>query len=251
MHTNYFAEQGKDYGKARPAYPAELFVFLADKCERRSLAWDCATGTGQAAVELSKHFDRVIGTDISGEQIQNAVKGRNISYDVGAAESFSLLPGSVDLIVAAQAAPWLDLPRFFEHCRDVAAPNAILSLFGFRDVFVDEGVDKVLKHYFDLLETFWPQSSLVLNDSRYRCIEAPFEELASPQFEIKVSWNMKQVLGLLDSYSGSRAYLKETGGLPSQRVEGEMRTAWGDADVEKDIVVPMSFRLWRVNSTSR
>ena len=50
---------------ARPTYPAELLEYLASLVERRELAWDCATGTGQAAGMLVDHFARVVARNRS------------------------------------------------------------------------------------------------------------------------------------------------------------------------------------------
>ncbi|HEY2140100.1 MAG TPA: hypothetical protein VGH00_08465, partial [Chthoniobacterales bacterium] len=60
---DHFSKQAEGYAKFRPRYPQELFRYLATIAPRRELAWDCATGNGQAAVELAEVFDRVIATD--------------------------------------------------------------------------------------------------------------------------------------------------------------------------------------------
>jgi len=63
-----FSPFAKDYAQPRrPSYPAEMFAYLASLAQRHDLAWDCATGNGQAALELVKNFDQVIAADISAE----------------------------------------------------------------------------------------------------------------------------------------------------------------------------------------
>jgi ubiquinone/menaquinone biosynthesis C-methylase UbiE len=48
-----------------------LFIyFLAGLVDRKELAWDCATGKGQAAVGLSKYFRQLIASDMSEKQIE-------------------------------------------------------------------------------------------------------------------------------------------------------------------------------------
>ena len=69
---SYFREQAKLYAEYRPDYPAALFDFIASLALTKKLAWDCATGNGQAAVGLAEHFARVIATDASAEQISHA-----------------------------------------------------------------------------------------------------------------------------------------------------------------------------------
>ncbi|KAK8944286.1 hypothetical protein KSP39_PZI008180 [Platanthera zijinensis] len=66
-------EQVKGYASYRPNYPSELFNFIYSKTtSRRQLAWDVATGSGQAAISLSSLFDAVVATDSSPEQISQA-----------------------------------------------------------------------------------------------------------------------------------------------------------------------------------
>ena len=60
---DHFSEHAADYAKFRPNYPAELFDHLASLPRARALAWDCATGNGQAALGLAQHFEKVVGTD--------------------------------------------------------------------------------------------------------------------------------------------------------------------------------------------
>ena len=65
---DYFSTQSSDYQKYRPVYPDSLYKFLANISPSRNCAWDCATGNGQAAMGLAKHFTRVIATDASSQQ---------------------------------------------------------------------------------------------------------------------------------------------------------------------------------------
>ena len=74
------------YAKYRPDYPQELFDFILSKLTTRKAAWDCATGNGQTAKVLAKHFENVYATDISQKQLDNAVKADNIFYSVQPAE---------------------------------------------------------------------------------------------------------------------------------------------------------------------
>ncbi|NER83157.1 MAG: hypothetical protein F6K42_27110 [Leptolyngbya sp. SIO1D8] len=69
---DYFSLQATDYATYRPRYPAALFTWLAQQCEHHDLAWDCATGNGQAAIALASHFQQVIATDGSADQLHQA-----------------------------------------------------------------------------------------------------------------------------------------------------------------------------------
>ena len=86
---DHFSAQSAGYARHRPHYPPELFTFLAG-LGGRQLAWDCATGNGQAAIALAGHFDRVIATDASSAQIEAAIAHPGVSYRVATAEQSGL-----------------------------------------------------------------------------------------------------------------------------------------------------------------
>ena len=79
---DHFSKQAADYAKFRPRYPSELFEYLGTVAQSHTLAWDCATGNGQAARELAQVFDRVIATDASERQIANAQPHARVEYRV-------------------------------------------------------------------------------------------------------------------------------------------------------------------------
>ena len=59
---DHFSEHAQDYARYRPCYSPDLFDYLAAIAPTRRLACDGGTGTGQAAVELARLFDRVVAT---------------------------------------------------------------------------------------------------------------------------------------------------------------------------------------------
>ena len=69
---DHFSALARDYASYRPRYPATLFADLARAAPGRERAWDCATGSGQAAGGLAAHFREVVATDASAAQIAEA-----------------------------------------------------------------------------------------------------------------------------------------------------------------------------------
>ena len=59
---DHFSGHASGYASFRPRYPEALFDFVAALTPGRSLAWDCATGNGQAALGLAERFTRVIAS---------------------------------------------------------------------------------------------------------------------------------------------------------------------------------------------
>src|SRR5437764_2789848 len=116
---DHFSKQAVDYAKFRPRYPKKLFRWLASIAPGTELAWDCATGSGQAAVELAECFDRVIAIDASEKQIANAERHPCVEYRIATAEQSGLEAGSVDVVTVAQALHWFDLQQFYAEARRV------------------------------------------------------------------------------------------------------------------------------------
>ena len=83
---DHFSKQAGLYSKYRPGYPKELYSYLSSLAVSHELAWDCGTGNGQAAIGLAAHFQKVVGTDPSSEQINYAFKKENVEYRVAKAE---------------------------------------------------------------------------------------------------------------------------------------------------------------------
>src|SRR5205085_529098 len=67
---DHFSEDARRYARSRPTYPDALFALLARVAPGRKAAWDCATGNGQAALGLARHFAYVEATDASAQQIE-------------------------------------------------------------------------------------------------------------------------------------------------------------------------------------
>src|SRR5690606_32017161 len=110
---DYFSTQSVDYSKFRPVYPKELIDFLVQNCPAHQTAWDCATGNGQVALMLAEHFNEVMATDASEQQINAATPNAKVTYKVATAENSGLPEKYFDLITVAQAAHWFQLNIFF------------------------------------------------------------------------------------------------------------------------------------------
>ena len=91
---DHFSGHAESYASFRPRYPSRLFDFVATLPLRRDLAWDCATGNGQAAVDLAERFANVIATDASERQLALAIPHPRIEYRRALAEDSGLASGN-------------------------------------------------------------------------------------------------------------------------------------------------------------
>ena len=243
---DHFSKQAREYARFRPQYPSELFVYLASISPGRQLAWDCGTGNGQAARELAKHFNRVIATDASSDQIAQAVPHERIDYRVERAEEVSLETGSVDLVTVAIAVHWFDLDPFYQVVRRVGRPDAILAVWMYHLPVIDPSIDQILEHYYaDMLAGYWPERFHFLAD-RYQTLPFPFEELEPPKFEMQANWELGQLVGFLDSWSATRRYQKERGQHPVRIIWQRLSEAWGEPGRQRTIRWPLYLRVGRV-----
>jgi SAM-dependent methyltransferase len=226
----------------RPTYPDSLYRWLAESVAERGTVWDCGTGNGQAALGLAPHFRRVIATDPSEAQLAHARPAANIEYRVATAEQSGLEDVSIDLVTVAQAAHWFDRPRFFAEVRRVAKPGALLAVWMYNLMTVDDAVDRVIEHlYRDVVGRYWP-GDRVLIDSDYRTIEIPFPEFIPPSFEMTAEWNGDHVLGYLRTWSAVARYQADTREDPVSLVAPELLAAWGGADRVRRVRWPLRLR---------
>jgi ubiquinone/menaquinone biosynthesis C-methylase UbiE len=144
MQTNPFATEAAEYAHLRPTYPDNLFEFLATVVASRNIAWDCATGNGQAATHLARHFGQVIATDESGEMIAQAPRDPRITYWVAEAEDSGIEDHLVDLVTVASAIHWFDLDRFYAEVRRVVKPGGVIAAWTYYTHVFGSAIDAVI-----------------------------------------------------------------------------------------------------------
>lgn len=224
---DHFSEQSAQYANYRPRYPAELFQILADQCQRRELAWDCATGGGQAAVALGEFFESVIATDASDTQIASAIPHANVSYRVATAEVSGLDDASVDLLTVGQALHWFDHERFFTEAGRVLASGGVLAVWCYGLCHVNDACDGVVDElYTDIANEFWPPERRHIEE-RYAGITMPAAEIDVPRVNMYADWTADDMLGYLRTWSACRRYRKAHDRDPVTLIAGKLQGAWG------------------------
>ena len=244
---DHFSSGAAAYAEFRPTYPAPLFEWIANQCAGRDVAWDCATGNGQAARGLSPLFATVIATDASAPQIANAAARPNVDYRVAPADASGLADRSVDLVTVAQALHWFDRPRFYAEVKRVTRPGGRLAVWMYNLLHVDPPIDAVVeKLYAEILSGFWPANRWLVDQS-YAPIEFPFAEIPAPAFAMSADWRLGDLLGYLRTWSGSQRYQAERGEDPVALVEPDLAALWGDPAGVRSIAWPLVIRAGRVD----
>ncbi|MFN0177669.1 MAG: class I SAM-dependent methyltransferase [Gemmatimonadales bacterium] len=240
---DHFSERAAGYATYRPTYPDDLFEWLASRAPSRRLAWDCATGSGQAVAGLARRFERVVATDASADQLKNARPFPNVEYRVARAEASELEAGSVDLITVAQALHWFDHGTFFAEVGRVARPGAIVAAWMYNLMQVSPEFDQILaRFYSETVGPFWPGERVYV-DQGYRTVSIPFRELAPPPFEMEADWSFDHLLGYLRTWSAVARYAKARGDDPVALVAPELARHWGAPDLVRRVCWPIALRV--------
>ena len=240
---DHFSGHAVEYAKFRPHYPDELFEYLALISPRHELAWDCATGNGPAAVGLARHFDSVIATDASAQQIASAEPNDRISYRVAPAEASGIDSASVDLILVAQALHWFDIDRFFTEAKRVLKENGALAISSYYVLEIAPEIDAIIwEFYRETTGPFWPpERELVETD--YKSIRFPFAELSPTRFEMRERWNLHQLAGYLRTWSATQKFIGARGFDPVDSVAEGLWTVWKNPEEVREIKWPLHLRV--------
>lgn len=242
---DHFSAQASDYARYRPNYPGELFAWLAAQAPANDAAWDCGTGSGQAALGLAPFFSRIFATDPSAKQLANATPHPRIEYRAAPAEASGLDDASVDLLTVAQAIHWFDLDRFYAEARRVLRPGGVIAAWTYTLLDVEAGIDEQVSDFYkNVVGPYWPPERRMVDD-RYRSLPFPFEPVAAPAFEIRTEWSLFDLLGYLGTWSATRAYVKATGSDPLAELGRRLMPLWPDPALKKTLRWPLHLRAGR------
>ncbi len=222
-----------------------MFRHLASLAPAHELAWDCATGNGQAAVALAPHFARVIATDASAQQIANTEPDERVEYRAAPAEASGLGSHSIDLISVAQALHWFDVPAFFAEADRVLKPGGVLAVSAYNLLTVAPEIDALVnRFYFETTGPFWPPEREIVEAS-YRTIDFPFPELELPPFQMQTQWEVDQLLGYLRTWSATKTCIAANGYDPVESFGEELRRLWDNGEATREVRWPMTLRAFR------
>jgi hypothetical protein len=200
-------------------------------------------------VLLADVFERVIATDPSAEQLSHAVRRPNIEYGRSRAEGSGLPDGISDVVVAAQAAHWFDLPGFYAEARRVGRSGSALALVSYGTVSAGEDVDDVIHEFHSrTLAGYWPAERHHV-DAGYRTIEFPFDELAAPDLEMRATWTLPEFLGYMRTWSAVRELVRAGSIATLESVEQELGKRWQRGPERREIQWPLTIRAGRLDRT--
>ncbi len=245
-YKDLFSNQAEEYRLYRPSYPDALFSHISALAPGREAAWDCATGNGQSAVLLAKHFRHVCATDASADQIAHAIRHPNVRYQVSSAHATGLKEHSIDLVTVAQAIHWFDNEAFYHEVERVLKPGGVIAAWSYRLPKISPEVDRIIHTLFDdILADYW-ENEIQLARQEYRTLLFPFEELPSPEFSFTTIWSFPRLIGYLLTWSGVATCRRKKGIDPVDGITQNLLDAWGERSTEKEVRWEIFLRSGRI-----
>lgn len=234
-HHKLFSDKSELYESARPTYPSVLYDYISGISPSNDLAWDCACGNGQAAIDLVDKFKSVYATDVSKEQIENAKQHRRIEYAVSPSEKCELRNESCDLISVAQALHWFDFDAFWPEALRVLKPGGIFAAWGYNWPILEEELDKIFKiDILKVVESYWaPHNKLIWN--HYQEVDFPLEEIEVPKPVMEICWNLDDFFNFIHTFSATRRCIDDIGDQFFEQAYAKAKRVWEDPEICKTI----------------
>ncbi len=247
-YIQHFSHQSSEYLQYRPMYPDELYEYLASNTQNRDIAWDCATGNGQAAVKLADYFNKVIATDISQEQLDIAIRKENIYYECCLAEKTSIPSSTIDLITIAQALHWFNFEEFYLEVNRIAKQDAMIAAWSYSLGKINSTIDSVIEDLYEniLGDAYWPKERRFIDDF-YSNIPFPFKRIKTPKFKLQKIMNLEMVVGYLNTWSAVKEYQKQNSLNPVHLIKEELEKVWGDPKKEYVMEWPLHLLFGKVH----
>ncbi|TVY31345.1 Trans-aconitate 3-methyltransferase [Lachnellula subtilissima] len=171
------------YAAFRPTYPPALYkTILTYHHEPFTTLLDLGCGHGLISRSLSSHFTSILATDPSSSMIAQArtsTEYSNIQFRQASAENLNFIEdGSLDMVVAGQAAHWFDYSKVWPELSRKVRKGGTLAFWGYKDnIFVDyPAATQVLDEYCygeNTMGPFWEQPGRRILRDLYRDIVPP------------------------------------------------------------------------------
>ncbi|XP_070561273.1 putative methyltransferase DDB_G0268948 isoform X2 [Ptychodera flava] len=228
--SNFFS--GSDhtvaYKKFRPTYPEELVKeivkFGGEKLGDLKFVVDVGCGSGQSTAMLSDHSERVLGVDISPDQIKQAKASTmpsNVEFSVGSCEAIPVDALSVDLITVGTAVHWFDLDKFYKEVDRVLKPGGALAIYTYNgtqaeiedDAEKTDEINAMLRKFeYEVMSVTRPkQWQDLFNDPQntFSLLELPYRDSRRDvKLALKNRRTVAGMVGLIKSYSECKEFLR-------------------------------------------
>jgi ubiquinone/menaquinone biosynthesis C-methylase UbiE len=246
MTKDRFSEQASSYALYRPVYPKELFEYIVSFVKEKNVAWDCATGNGQSALPLSNYFKKLIASDISQKQLEQAPAKNNIEYVMCSAEETPFAENSFDLITISQGYHWINSKKFHVEANRVGKNECVVAIWMYDLISSkEEKLNSLIRYFYkNITGTYWDAERKHIDD-HYANVQFDFEPLPVKDFSIEVNFTTEQLLGYFSTWSATQNFIKANGYSPVDKIKGGLSSLWNN-DQAKKFYFPLVLKLGRI-----
>uniref|UniRef100_T1JEU3 ethanolamine kinase n=1 Tax=Strigamia maritima TaxID=126957 RepID=T1JEU3_STRMM len=214
------SEHAKEYKRYRSELPNQIVqrivTFLEEVFDLSDcVAVDVGCGSGQSTKPIGHILSKVIGIDISPEQIAAVGQDKplNVEFKVGSYDKIPLPDNSMHLVTAVNAVHWFELDKFYQEANRLLVTKGVLALVRGTPVIEIKGCEEESQNLFLQLKEntkeYWDQS-LLTHDYLYRTVNLPFrmrirDESVITEDDVSISY----VVNRVKTYSGIAKMLKQ------------------------------------------
>ncbi|RBR02538.1 hypothetical protein FVER53590_07666 [Fusarium verticillioides] len=236
---NYTTDQASDYAVGRLGYTDTLIDFVLNYHRSTNGATECVLdvgcGPGTATQKLAPHFDLAYGVDPGKSMITtatslggNARNGAPIIYKLSAAEDIDKMNdihySSIDMITAATAAHWFDMPKFWAAAAKVLKPGGTVAIW-----------------------TVFRQPGSFNNNTELQCIFTEFLDALAPYsragthltqsgyVDLQMPWDDPETSKLYNQQASVRHVLTAEGGFIPDAGSKESSKGISDESVDRQV----------------
>lgn len=194
---------------------------------------------------MAAKFNKVVATDISQKQLNNASDLlSNVEYLVGAEKLPGHAKNSFDLITVAQAIHWFDLDKFYKEANRLGKPGSLLAAWGYGLLQINPEADRIVKKFYkNIVGPYWdPERKFI--EERYTSIPFPFQEIVCPEFFIRVEWTLESLIGYFNTWSSVQKYITTKGRNPVVKIIDQLEAVVGPGAFNAQF--PIFMRLGKI-----
>ncbi|KAF5547700.1 trans-aconitate 3-methyltransferase [Fusarium mexicanum] len=237
---NYTANQASDYAAGRLGYTDALIDFILNYHRstngETACVLDVGCGPGTATQKLAPHFDLAYGVDPGESMIKTATElggkartGDPIIYKLSTAEDVDKINDipqtSVDMITAATAAHWFDMPRFWAAAAKVLKPGGTVAIWTvFRQPGSFNNNNELQSLFDDFLDALAPYSraGTHLTQSGYVDLPMPWDGPDTSKFYDQQA-SSRHVLTAEDGFVPNAGRKERTQGNSNESVDKQVQ----------------------------
>ena len=228
---------------------------------------DVGCGSGQSTYIFQTYFKKLIGIDVSREQLYQAKlqnRFNNVQFKEGCGENIPLKNNSVDLLVVAAAVHWFDRTKFYEEAKRVLKPSGCIALIGYHNPNLhllsdpdEELTQQATGLFLDFYLGFAEGNPALINAynlslSRYSSIFETLPVAVKQRYDdihIRYPASISDICGLMKSASSYQSYLEKRIQRMKKKLENITEGSVANLDPLPQLAKGL-FYLWNLNENS-